>query len=129
MKKIVVVLFAAMLAACAYKHQPIYSPSDMIPPNAQQLAPAQIEAAITSGAVADEWKVQRVDTGHLVATHEKDRHSATVDIFFDQKSWRIAYKASSELDADPSKETIHSHYNVWIRNLERAIAARLNEAK
>ena len=123
MKKRVILGLMLVLAGCAYKHQPIYNPADAMPYNAQSASAERIQVAITEAGRILHWQVDPAGPGHMVATQAQEKFSATVDIFFDQKSWRIAYKDSSGLLAEGDK--IHSHYNVWVRNLEREIDSRL----
>lgn len=126
MKKFAVVLCAIVLGACAYKHQPIYNVEDPMPPNVAKLSSEQIEALIVEGGQTHDWKFQHVGTGHLIATQSKEKFQAVVDIYFDQKSWRIAYQSSVGMRAEDG--TIHSHYNTWIHNLEHDIDVRLTNA-
>jgi hypothetical protein len=42
-----------------------------------------------------------------------------------QKAILRAYRTSTNLDFDASKRTIHSNYNGWIGNLDKAIRAQV----
>ena len=123
MKKLMLLSIVLALGACAYKHQPIYNPTDAMPYNAQSASDDRIQTAIIEAGRILHWNVEPAGQGHMIATQKREKFSATVDIFFDRKNWRIAYKDSTGLLAEGDK--IHSHYNVWVRNLEREIDTRL----
>jgi hypothetical protein len=124
MKRLVVLLAVIMLAGCAYKQQPIYNPVQPVPLSAQSLPLARIEALVIAGAQMRAWRVERVGGGHLRATQVADKFSATVDITFDQRQFRITYRDSNGLMANNG--AIHSHYNFWVRNLEADIRNKLS---
>ncbi len=123
MKRLAVLLTVIMLAGCAYKQQPIYNAVQPVPLSAQSLPLARIEALIIAGAQQRAWRVERVGPGQLRATQVADKFSATVDITFDQRQFRITYRGSSGLMANDG--VIHSHYNFWVRNLEADIRNKL----
>jgi hypothetical protein len=126
-KHLIIVLLAVLLVgACAYKHQPIHDVDKPVPINVQSLPLDRIESLIVEGGTFYKWQFQRLGEGHLVATQKAPKFSATVDIYFSQQRYRIVKNATTGLRDTGS--TIHSHYNVWIRNLEQAIDARLSQA-
>jgi hypothetical protein len=114
------------LTGCGYKHQPIYNVDDPIPPAARPLPVERIEALIVEGGGAHGWTFRHAESGHLIATQQTEKFWAVVDIYFDHLTWRIAYQNSSGLRAGDG--TIHAHYNLWIRHLERDINSRLSVA-
>ncbi len=124
MKRLIVLLAVVMLAGCAYKQQPIYNPAEPIPLSAQSLPLARIEALIIAGAQVRAWRVERMASGQLRARQVADKYSATVDITFDQRQFRITYRDSTGLMANNG--AIHSHYNFWVRNLEADIRNKLS---
>ena len=126
MKKGAVVCLALLVGACSYKHQPIYNVNDPLPSAAQPLPLEKIEKLIVEAGQTRGWRFQHVDAGHLVATQMGEKQSAVVDIYFDQKNWRIQYQSSTGMRAENG--TIHDHYNFWIRNLEHDINTRLTNA-
>ena len=123
MKSVVVLLAVLMLAGCAYKQQPIYNPVQPVPLSAQSLPLERIEALIIAGAQMRAWRAERIGPGHLRAAQVADKFSATVDITFDQRQFRITYRSSSGLLANDG--VIHAHYNFWMRNLEADIRNKL----
>ena len=126
MKRIALVCLSLILGACAHRHEPVYNVDDPMPASAQSLPQEKIETLIVEAGQTRGWTFQHVASGHLIATQIGEKVSATVDIYFDQKSWRIAYQSSSGMRAENG--TIHDHYNFWIRNLEHDISTRLSNA-
>jgi hypothetical protein len=122
----VLVLLAMFVAACS--NQPIYNVEDRaIPATAQQLPLDRIETIIVEAGQSRGWKFNRQGPGHLVASQVQPKFSATVDITFDQRSYRIVYRSSTGFRERPDG-TIHEHYNFWIRNLQNDIDTRLANA-
>lgn len=128
MRKRGLVILVAVLAvgACGYKHRPIYTVDDPMPRWIQSQPPQRIEDQITAACTTMGWKVRHVADGHLAATQSREKFSATVDIFFDPQHWQIRYNDSVGLRYEG--DTIHDHYNVWVRNLEREIQLRLENS-
>lgn len=123
------ILFLAMIlavGACGYQHRPIYSADDPMPNWTQKLPPQRVEDLIAGACLGLGWKTQHVAEGHLTATQARQDYSATVDILFDRQHWQIRYADSVGLRYDG--ETIHDHYNLWVRTLEREIQNRFSAA-
>src|SRR5689334_1571257 len=126
MKRIFLFAFAALvLGACAYKSQPVYDVNKPLP--AQSLSLDRIESLIVEAGTPLNWKFQRAGAGHLIATQQQPKFAATVDIYFDEKNYKIVKNTTTGLNDRGS--TIHSHYNTWIHNLENSIDGKLASAK
>lgn len=122
MKRIFVAAFAALvLGACAYKSQPVYNVDKSL--SAQSLSLDRIESLIMEAGSGLNWQFQRVAAGHLKATQQQPKFSAVVDIYFDQQNYKIVKNTTTGLNDQGA--TIHSHYNTWIRNLEKSIDSKL----
>ena len=80
------------------------------------------KAIIRAGATLG-WQMKDIATGHIQGTLLLRKHVAKIDIMFSDKSYTIRYKDSTNLGYDGT--TIHSNYNGWITNLDRAIQAQL----
>jgi hypothetical protein len=115
---------AVLLGACAYKQREIYNVDRPIPEAASRLSLDRLEQQIRAAGSRRDWRMTRQGPGHLVATQTAPKHSATVDITFDQRAFRITYRDSSNLNAQDGR--IHAHYNFWVRNLEADIYERLS---
>jgi hypothetical protein len=125
---ITLMLVVAALGACAYKAEPIYNVDHKpLPSGAQSLPPERIEALIIEGGHVYSWQFERRGAGHLVAAQRQPKYSAVVDIYFDQKTYSIIHQSSEGLL--DTGTTIHGHYNLWIRNLEKGIDTRLADAR
>jgi hypothetical protein len=114
---------AAVLVGCANK--PIYNVDEHpIPVTAQSYPSSRVEAIIIQAGQRTNWRFQRIGEGHLVATQFSDaRYSATIDIYFNQQSYRITHVSSVGLKEKDG--TIHPRYNRWISALEREIEIQL----
>ena len=122
MKRMLLGAFAALvLGACAYKFQPVYNVDKPLP--AQSLSLDRIESLIMEAGSTLNWQFQRAGAGHLKATQQQPKFSALVDIYFDQQHYKIVKNTTTGLNDQGS--TIHSHYNMWIRNLENSIDSKL----
>ena len=51
-------------------------------------------------------------------------HTAVVDIPYSARSYSIVYKRSDKLNE--MNGTIHSNYNGWVQNLDRAIRTEMS---
>lgn len=118
-------VMALLVTACATK--PIYNAENrLIPLSAQQFSLERIESQIIQAGQTRNWKFTREGAGHLSAAQVTTKHSAVVDIYFDQRTYRIIYRSSVGLEE--KNGTIHSRYNSWIRRLESDIDTRLTNA-
>ena len=99
--------------------------SAAIPPNPaatmENIGKAIIRAGQTLG-----WQITPMGPGKAEGVLVLRRHRAVVDISYDTTSFSIHYKDSVNLDYDAQDKTIHSNYNGWIRNLEKAIRAQVS---
>lgn len=126
MKRMLVVVFAALLLT-ACQNAPIYQvTSRPVPLNAQNLSMDQMERAIILAGQGRGWRMERVSPGTLRAVQAQPKFSATVDIVYDQKAYSIRHVATSGLRERDGM--VHPHYNFWIRNLESDIQNTLSNA-
>ena len=70
------------------------------------------------------WVMKKVKDGKLVGTLMLRKHVAIVAIDYSAKSYSIHYKDSQNLNYDGTN--IHSNYNGWVQNLNRAIQSQLS---
>ncbi len=70
------------------------------------------------------WNIKDVKPGLLEGTLHLRTHMAKVEIPYSTKSYSILYKDSTNLKYDGTK--IHSNYNGWIQNLQKAIEVQLD---
>lgn len=124
---ITLILATVLFAGC--RTAPLYNVKDA--PVAVPKPPAtmeQLSSVIRSAGNSLGWQMKEKAPGHTVGTLYLRSHVAVVDIRYDTKSYSITYRDSTSLrysegDDGPS---IHSNYNGWIQNLDKAIKVRLN---
>ena len=131
MKRIHAALAAAFLAAtiagCA-RTGPIYNVNDapVATASGKATTAAQVRNAIISAGSGLGWQMADAGAGKIVGTLNIRTHQAVVDIHYSAKSYSIVYKSSQNLNE--ANGTIHTNYNGWVQNLDRAIRAQLSAA-
>jgi hypothetical protein len=125
MGRVFLLVLTLALASCA--RQAVYNVDDRpMPVSVQKLPMERIEALIIEAGQSRQWVFDKAEPGHLVATQSAPKYSASVDIFYDQRTYRISYRTSRGLEE--KNGTIHPHYNFWVRNLDKDIETRLANA-
>ena len=89
----------------------------------KSLTTAQVRQAIVAGGTSLGWRVVETAPGKLEGTLALRDHTAVVDIPYTAKSYSILYKRSEKLNE--ANGTIHSNYNGWVQNLDRAIRTEI----
>jgi hypothetical protein len=111
----------------------MYSPSDIafaVPPTTVKkvLTMEDYKNAIILGGSQRGWTFEEAGPGHLVGNLAvRNKHFATVDVYFDTKSYSISHKSSQNLNYNAGRNEIHPNYNSWIRNLESEIQAQITQ--
>jgi hypothetical protein len=107
----------------ASRHDPIYVPEPIEVPagvSAENIRRDVHKALFDAG-----FDARDIAPGHAEGKRVKSgvhgSYFAVVDVFFDSKTIRIAYKDSENLNYDARNNTIHSTYNKWVRNIERRL--------
>lgn len=114
------------LAACRtspikdYQSQPV--PSNIT--SAKQVA----QIIKLSGASLG-WIISNKGDGKLRGVLNLRSHQAVVSIPYSAKEYSILYSSSIDLKYNSEDRTIHSNYNGWVSNLNRAIQANLASAQ
>lgn len=91
--------------------------------NVNNVSADTVRKAIIRAGSGLGWSITDVEPGLLSGTLHLRSHVAKVDIPYSDKSYSIIYKDSTNLRYDGTK--IHSNYNGWIQNLEKAIRVQL----
>ena len=73
------------------------------------------------------WDVRVVQPGRLYAIKQRGRHIARTLIEHDARGFEIHHLGSVALQA--TELAIHETYNVWVQELETAIATRVGGAR
>jgi len=121
-----VLVVMGLLAGC--RTSAIYHVKNAIVPpglNGGTLTMPEIKKAIMTAGAGLGWNVKEESPGHLVGTLHLRSHTAVVDIPYSTETYNISYKSSSNLLYDPVEGEIHSNYNGWIENLDKAIKTQL----
>ena len=116
--KILIPAIALLVVGCRASTQ-IYDVQNAPVVASRALSMTEVEQSIRVAGAGLGWQMVPRGAGSIEATLLLRDHRAVVDIKYDAKSYSIKYKDSSNLQYDGS--TIHSNYNGWIQNLERAI--------
>ena len=125
----------AVLAIAGCRAAPMYSPTDIafaIPPTSVQqvLTVEDYQNALIRGGSKRGWTFEAPAPGHLVGSLAvRNKHFATVDIYFDTESFSISYKSSQNLNYNAGPDEIHPNYNSWIQNLQGEIQAEITQMK
>ncbi|MEW6551504.1 MAG: hypothetical protein AB1389_05160 [Campylobacterota bacterium] len=82
--------------------------------------------AIIRAGVGLGWSMKKVKDGEIQGTIALRTHTATISITYDTKEYSIKYVDSTNLDYNPTNNTIHKNYNGWIQNLNKAIQAQIS---
>ena len=97
-----------------------FVPMDTKKVNMDNVAKAIIRAGASLG-----WQMRKVADGQIEGTLYLRDHMAQVKIPYTTKNYSILYQNSSNLKYDAANNTIHSNYNGWIQNLNRAVQTQL----
>ncbi len=84
-----------------------------------------IEKAIVRAGLTLGWKMTPKGPGNVQGVLDIRKHQAIVDITYDTKTYNVTYRDSTNLDYRADNKTIHSNYNGWIQNLDKAIQANI----
>ena len=112
------------LAGCV-RTAPIYQLDavPVTPSSAKPLTAAQVRTAIVTGGTGLGWRIGDAGPGMLEGTLTLREHIAVVEIPYSGSSYAIRYKRSTNLNERDG--TIHSNYNGWVQNLDRAIRTEI----
>jgi PBP1b-binding outer membrane lipoprotein LpoB len=116
------ILLAALLSGCrtAPVHNVTNAPVAISKVKYQQ---DDVRKAILRAGGTLGWQMRDQSSGHIVGTLSLRSHVAVVDVHYDTSNYSIKYKDSTNLKYDGT--SIHSNYNGWVENLDRAIRAQL----
>lgn len=71
------------------------------------------------------WKITNIKPGVAEGKLYLRTHLAVVRINYSNTAYSIHYVRSENLNYNPEAKKIHTNYNGWIQNLEKAIDVRL----
>ncbi len=120
----IIALVAAMAVVTGCRTAPVYNVEKApVSTTSGKVSQDDVRNAIMQAGTSLGWVMKEVGPGHIVGTLNLREHMAQVDIPYSAKAYSIQYKNSANLKYDGS--VIHSNYNGWVQNLDRAIQSRL----
>ncbi len=120
------IIVVALLVACSPRQ--IHNTDERpVPLQAQTQSLANLEKAIIEAGAPRGWVFTKAAEGHLLATYARNDWSATVNILFNQKTYRITYNNSVNLKKNG--DSIHYNYNRWVNNLDEDIQLKLAQLR
>jgi len=84
-----------------------------------------VEKAILRAGGGLGWIIKKEKPGVLKGTLILRTHTAIVSIKHTTEEYSITYESSVNLNYNAESNTIHSNYNGWIQNLNKAIQVQL----
>lgn len=87
---------------------------------------ADVEKAIIRAGGGLGWIMKKEKNGLIKGTLVLRAHTAVVAITYNTQAYSIHYESSTNLNYNAEHNTIHSNYNGWIQNLNKAILVQLN---
>jgi len=119
--KLVIAVAVLLLAGC--RTAELYNVRNA-PGSNKAVSMADVETAIRRAGHGLGWQITPQGPGKAEGVLVLRDHRAVVDITYDTRNYSITYKDSSNLQYDG--KTIHSNYNGWIQNLDKAIRTQLD---
>lgn len=139
---LIVLLSMALAIMTGCRTSPVYNVEDQyIATNIDNPTEDDVKKAIIRAGGGLGWNMNADKPGHVSGILYLRTHMAKVDITYDLKKYSITYKDSTNLDYEAAgaettdadgttyvnnTDIIHSNYNGWIQNLDRAIQAQLS---
>jgi hypothetical protein len=123
-RNIVLVIAAAALLTACNRVKPIYEVRNQpIPQLSAPLTLGQVEKGILSAGAKIGWKMIAVKPGLVHGTIQWQRHSGTVGITYDtrsfsmlyERSYRLKYGMGMEDTTYEGKRVIHNRYNQHVK--------------
>ena len=119
--KLVIPVLLLLLASC--RTVDLYNVQNA-PGASKAVSMADVETAIRRAGHGLGWQITPQGPGKAEGVLVLRDHRAVVDITYDTKNYSITYKDSANLQYDG--KTIHSNYNGWVQNLDKAISKELS---
>ena len=120
--KLVVPVAVLLLVGC--RTADVYNVQSSPVTGTKAVSIADVEMAIKRAGAGLGWQIVPKAPGKAEGILVLRDHRAIVDITYDTRAYSIMYKDSSNLNYDG--KTIHSNYNGWIQNLDKAIRTQLS---
>jgi hypothetical protein len=86
---------------------------------------SEVEEAIISAANAIGWIPRAEGENQIEAKLLVRKHELIINISYTAAQYTLTYKKKKNLDYNEAKQTIHSKYGQWVRNLDVKIQKEL----
>lgn len=130
MKKILMVILAAVMSLTflGCKDAQVYNVNNMAieTSSGQKITSADVEKAIIRAGAGLGWVMKKVNDGNIQGTLTLRNHMAVVSVKYNAREYSINYVDSSNLNYNSADNTIHSNYNGWVQNLNKAIQVQIS---
>ena len=124
-----VILAAVMsLTFLGCKDAQVYNVNNMAieTSSGQKITSADVEKAIIRAGAGLGWVMKKVNDGNIQGTLTLRNHMAVVSVKYNAREYSINYVDSSNLNYNSADNTIHSNYNGWVQNLNKAIQVQIS---
>lgn len=88
-------------------------------PSSAPYAKADVRSAVLRAGGVLGWRMHEESPGHVVGRIAIDEHLAIIEVTYDEKSYGISYRDSTNLKYDGKR--IQKDYNQWVRKLRKRI--------
>ena len=116
-------LAAAFVLLAGCRSAPVYDVVASPVATGKPVSMANVESAIIGAGTGLGWQMVPQSPGQIEGVLTLRDHRAVVVVNYDTKSYSIKYKDSTNLNYDG--KSIHSNYNGWVQNLDKAIRSNL----
>ena len=120
--KILLPAIVLLLVGC--RIAPIYEVPQAQLMTSRAVSMVDVERAIRTAGASLGWQMMQRAPGNVEGILILRELRAVVDIKYDTRYYSIKYKDSSGLSYNGT--SIHTNYNGWVQNLERAIRAQVS---
>jgi len=123
--KVSSVLFLTLFILVGCRTAAVYNVNNSPVVSNKELTKAEMYKAIYAAGATLGWNITKVEEGLAKGQLNLRKHMALVNIKYNEKTYSIMYDNSLNLNYNKEKGTIHSNYNGWIQNLQRAIDTQI----
>ena len=120
----ILLVSVAVMATTGCRTSPVRQVENQPTDVAYNVSMEAVKGAIVRAGTGLGWIMKPIEPGLIEGTLLIRSHMAKVNIPYDHNSFSIEYKDSDNLHYDGTN--IHSNYNGWIVDLERAIRLQLS---
>lgn len=122
----IVIFMLGIITVAGCRTAPIYNVQQAAIPttSSKEVKEDDVKNAIIRAGSSLGWNMSAPQPGKINGSIQVRDHQAVVEIPYSATSYSILYKDSQNLKYNGN--TIHSNYNSWVQNLDRAIKTQLS---